>query len=99
MLKYDNKFFLDQEGIDAYIQGKKNFKCINGINYDLNDRWEKGIPHHPKTIALMERILDIDYYFNDDYFSWKLGGDGDNGEIFAYTLDVYFEEEDKKHNI
>jgi hypothetical protein len=27
-----------------------------------------------------------------DYFGWKCGGDGDNGETLMYELDILFEE-------
>ena len=39
----------------------------------------------------------MDWFYGDDYFCWKKGGDGDNGETLMFELDIYFEEQDKKH--
>jgi hypothetical protein len=55
------------------------------------ERWEKGIPHRQDTVALFEEIQSFDFLYMDDYFSWREGGDGDNGETFMYELDVIFE--------
>jgi hypothetical protein len=71
------------------------YKKIDGVEYDLNKRWEEGIPHHPKSIELFNKIQEVDFIWNNDFFCWKYGGDGDNGEIFMYVLDVIFEEEEK----
>ena len=60
------------------------------------ERWRKGISHNPKSIKLAKAIFEIDLKYNNDYFCWKLGGDGDNGEQLMYLLDIYFEEENKK---
>lgn len=64
------------------------------VEYDINKRWEEGIDHHPKSEALMERLMEIDFKYCDDYFCWKKGGDGDNGETLMYELDIIFEEDD-----
>jgi hypothetical protein len=64
------------------------------IEYDINKRWEQGMPHHPKSQALFGRLEDIDFRLCDDYFCWKSGGDGDNGETLMYQLDIIFEEDD-----
>ena len=58
---------------------------------DINKRWEEGIDHHPKSIELFKSIAEIDFEFCNDYFCWKSGGDGDNGETFMYELDIHFE--------
>ena len=58
------------------------------LEYDLNKRWERGTPHHPRSEKLMKRIADVDWHFNDDQFCWKVGGDGDNGESLMYLLDI-----------
>ena len=47
----------------------------------------------------MNRLMEIDYKYNDDFFCWKIGGDGDNGELLMYELDIYFEELNEKHNM
>lgn len=64
------------------------------VEYNLTKRWEKGTPHHPKSEALYKRIEDLDFKHNSDYFCWKSGGDGDNGEQLMYLLDIIFEEDE-----
>lgn len=61
---------------------------------DPNFRWEKGIEHDPRSVKLFESIADLDFRVNNDYFCWKSGGDGDNGEILMYLLDIHFYKED-----
>lgn len=58
-------------------------------------RWEKGIPHHPKSVVLMEFLSAVDFHAYDDYFCWKTGGDGDNGESLMYEMDAFFENEEQ----
>ncbi len=65
-----------------------------GVEYDINKRWEKGTPHHPNSVKLFKRIAQIDFELCSDYFCWKSGGDGDNGETLMYEMDIYFEEQD-----
>jgi hypothetical protein len=61
------------------------------INTDINDRWEKDVPHHPMSIELYKILAHIDFVHGGDAFGWKSGGDGDNGEHLMYELDIYFE--------
>lgn len=61
------------------------------ITLDPNTRWEKGMPHHPKSEELFRHIAKIDFDLAGDYFCWKSGGDGDNGETLMYEMDSYFE--------
>ena len=61
------------------------------VERDINKRWEEGIDHHPKSEHLMAALMKIDYELCNDYFCWKKGGDGDNGETLMYELDIYFE--------
>ena len=65
------------------------------VETNLTTRWEKGIPHHTKSIELAKAIADIDYKYNGDYFCFKFGGDGDNGEFLMYILDIYFEQQEE----
>lgn len=52
---------------------------VPGVDY--GDRWSAGRhDHHPKSIALMRRLCEIDLHLFGDYFCWKHGGDGDNGD-------------------
>lgn len=64
------------------------------VETNITTRWEKGIPHHPKSIALFKKLADIDFKYGGDFFCWKSGGDGDNGEHLMYEMDIVFETED-----
>ena len=66
------------------------------IETDIGKRWETGIPHNPKSVQLMAEIQYVDFKYNNDYFCWKIGGDGDNGEALMYVLDLIFEAKEKK---
>jgi hypothetical protein len=55
------------------------------------DRWEEEIDHHPISVRLMEFLAEHDFNDYDDYFCWKMGGDGDNGETLMYQMDAFFE--------
>jgi len=59
------------------------------------DRWEKGIEHHPMSVRLMEFMAEHDFNDYGDYFCWKTGGDGDNGESLMFEMDAFFETLDK----
>ena len=63
---------------------------------ETGDRWSKGIRHHPKSIELMTHLAALDFELYGDYFGWKMGGDGDNGETLMYQMDAYFELKDKE---
>ena len=69
---------------------------VPGVEYDINKRWRDSTPHHPKSVALFTRIEYLDFHLHGDYFCWKSGGDGDNGEMLMFQMDIYFEEQDKK---
>ena len=68
----------------------------HSVNTDINDRWEQGVPHHPKSVALFKALAEIDWKYGDDFFCWKKGGDGDNGEHLMYELDIYFEQQEDR---
>ena len=55
------------------------------------DRWENCIEHHPTSQRIMEFLKEHDFKDYGDYFCWKSGGDGDNGESLMYELDAFFE--------
>lgn len=66
----------------------------------VTERWEEGIPHHPKSEEMARALAKLDYEQGGDRLCLKFGGDGDNGEHLMYLLDVYFEtKEGKKHEI
>lgn len=56
-------------------------------------RWEEGIEHDPRSVALYKKLDRLDFE-NGDVFCFKSGGDGDNGEHLMYLLDMAFEEQD-----
>lgn len=67
-----------------------------GINVDLNDRWTKGTEHHPNSSELMNHLEALDVMYGGDFFFFKTGGDGDNGEHLMFLMDLFFELKDKK---
>jgi hypothetical protein len=50
--------------------------------------------HDPRSYEIFREIEDIDFNEFNDYFCWKSGGDGDNGEVLLTELDIYFERKD-----
>ncbi len=62
----------------------------------LSERWGRGIPHDPRSIELYRAIAELDFNEGTDFFCFKAGGDGDNGEHLMYLLDTYFEALDQK---
>ena len=54
--------------------------------------------HDPRSVELFGYISDVDYG-NGDYFCFKSGGDGDNGEILMDLLDCFFKEKDRSESI
>lgn len=67
----------------------------HGVETDVGKRWEKGISHHPESERLGHLIGALDWMFGNDFFGFKFGGDGDNGECLCFVLDIYFETQDK----
>jgi hypothetical protein len=63
---------------------------------DITKRWEEGIDHHPESERLFKELAAIDFEHCNDYFYWKSGGDGDNGETLMYQLDIIFERRDAR---
>lgn len=47
----------------------------------------------PETLA--RKIGDWDFTHNDDYFCFKFGGDGDNGEMLIDALAALLQETDQ----
>jgi len=64
------------------------------VETNITRRWEQGMPHHPKSVVLFKKLSAVDYVHGDDYFCWKSGGDGDNGEMLMYEMDIMFDAED-----
>lgn len=68
------------------------------VETNVRKRWEQGLPHHPKSLEIATAIFRIDQEFGGDFFCWKHGGDGDNGEHLMYLLDIHFELEEERLN-
>jgi len=62
-----------------------------GLIYALDERWDKGIDHHPMSERLMNFLQEHDARDHGDYFDFETGGDGDNGEQLMYEMDAFFE--------
>ena len=61
----------------------------------INKRWEDGVPHDKRSIEIYNHIAKKDFDECRDFFGFKSGGDGDNGEHLMYLLDDYFAELDQ----
>ncbi len=57
----------------------------------IADRWSDGVDHESESIDIVELIGDMDFENFGDYFCWRIGGDGDNGESLAYVIDALIE--------
>ena len=69
---------------------------------DGEKRIKSGELHHPMSRRIMSFIEEHDFIDYNDFFCWKSGGDGDNGEALMWELDAFFEFLDateKKDNI
>jgi len=61
----------------------------------ITERWEQGIPHDPRSKALYKHIEALDFEQCGDYFGFKSGGDGDNGEHLMYLMDDYWDQQEE----
>ena len=69
----------------------KDYQKAKELGLTNIDRWELGIDHHPLSERLGRFLSDHDYNDYGDYFCWKVGGDGDNGEMLMFEMDAFFE--------
>lgn len=92
-MKIDEKLIIHTEHKDLVARLEKHPE----IETDFGKRWEQGIEHHPKSEKLFEVLSAIDWVLGDDFFCWKSGGDGDNGEALMYEMDLMFELEDAEN--
>jgi hypothetical protein len=60
---------------------------------EVQRRWEEGLPHDPRSKKIARALAKIDRQQGNNYFDFRFGGDGDNGEELMYLLDIYIEEE------
>ncbi len=68
-----------------------DYETAKSLGLTGKDRWSEGIFHHPMSERIVEFLSKHDFKDYGDYFCWKTGGDGDNGETLAYELDAFFE--------
>lgn len=52
-------------------------------------------PHDSRSLEIFRFIEQVDLHDFGDYFCWKSGGDGDNGEVLLDELDLYFQHKDE----
>jgi len=60
------------------------------LKKEILRRWEEGVPHDTRSIAIYKSIEELDFEIGGDSFCFKSGGDGDNGEHLMYLLDIHF---------
>jgi len=65
------------------------------IETDIQKRFEKETPHHPRSEELYRAIANLDRKYGNDLFEFKSGGDGDNGEHLMYLLDIYYGQQEE----
>jgi hypothetical protein len=87
----DGEALAEEEG----EQVKDNHSNSDHVETDTEKRWEQGIPHHPESEKIFAFLRKADEKY--DFFDWKAGGDGDNGEELMYALDVYFDLKDREN--
>lgn len=62
----------------------------------IDERWETGTPHDVRSEHLFDFIKGYDFAYGGDFFCFKKGGDGDNGEHLMYILDEYYANKDRQ---
>lgn len=77
--------------MNKYQQSLEDYNKAKELGLIEKNRWEEGIPHHPKSERLMHFLAKHDFLDYDDHFCFKIGGDGDNGEALMYQMDAFFE--------
>jgi len=77
--------------MDAFKQADADYKKAVQLGLTKIDRWGTGKNHHPMSERLVRFLCKHDFNDYNDYFCWKVGGDGDNGETLMYEIDAFFE--------
>jgi len=67
------------------------------ITIPVDERWEKNIPHDSRSEEIYKWLEEYDFKHGSDFFCWKSGGDGDNGEWLMFELDEFFAAKDKEN--
>jgi len=57
-----------------------------------DERWTQGVEHDDRSVKLIDALKAIDEKHNEGRLDIRTGGDGDNGEDWAYLLDIFFEQ-------
>lgn len=73
------------------MDGNEIYQKAKELKNTDKNRWEDGVDHHYNSMIIMEFLSAHDFNDCNDYFCWKFGGDGDNGESLMYQLDAFFE--------
>ena len=68
-----------------------DYEKVKAAGLTKQDRWGTGIAHHPMSERLGKFLAEHDFHDYGDYFCWKVGGDGDNGETLMFEMDAFFE--------
>lgn len=66
------------------------------VTIPLNQRWEEGVEHDPRSKELYDFMDTYDWKFNGGSLDLTSGGDGDIGESLMYLMDEYFAAKDKQ---
>ena len=77
----------------------QDYEKAKSLELTKLNRWEDGTEQHPMSKRLVEFLSEHDFHDYRDYFCWKTGGDGDNGETLAFQMDAFFEMLDKESDI
>ena len=88
-----------QVGDHCLVLTTEEYKRVDAVETNITKRWEEGMEHHPESEHLAKLLFDLDRDYGGDYFCWKSGGDGDNGEHLMYCLDIYFEKIDRGEEV
>ncbi len=83
-----NNTIMSKDNMSDYEKAKE-LGCINP------NRWEEGIDHHPMSERVVRFMAETDFKDHNLHVDISVGGDGDNGEVFMYLMDGFFEMLDK----
>ena len=86
---------MNEEHHELQRRGDTDYAKAKEFGLTKLNRWENGVDHHANSYRLMEFLKRHDFNDYDDFFCWKIGGDGDNGESLMYEMDAFFEMLDK----
>ena len=73
------------------LQAESDYAAAAAMQLVGYDRWSEEDGHHPKSERLMRFLQLHDERDFGNYFGWRIGGDGDNGESLMYQMDAFFE--------